>query len=84
MQSWGVYDHLPLQIEFADGKNIYITTNIKNDASGRMNRIHRSFEIMSKGKMINHISDEIIFNVEQSIWKLNIERYFEIRNRINV
>ena len=51
MQSWGIYAHLPLQIEFAKGKPLYITTNTDRDNSGRMNRIHNSFSAMAKGKI---------------------------------
>lgn len=81
MQSWGIYDHLPLQIEFAKGKPLYITTNVNKDNSGRMNRIHKSFTVMAKGGMIDYVNDEQIFNAIQSVWKLNVDRYFEIRNR---
>jgi hypothetical protein len=81
MQSWGIYDHLPLQIEYADNKPVYITTNVSNDASGRMNRIHNSFKQMAKGDMVDYIGDETIFNTEQSIWRLNNDKYFEIRKR---
>ena len=81
MQSWGIYDHLPLQIEFAKGKPLYITTNVNKDNSGRMNRIHKSFTAMSNGGMVDYIGDEQIFNAIQSVWKLNKDRYFEIRER---
>mgnify|MGYP001251557042 CR=1 FL=1 len=81
MQSWGIYDHLPLQIKFANGKPIYITTNISNDASGRMNRIHNSFKQMAKGGMVDYVGDEEVFYTQQSIWKLNNDKYFEIRKR---
>ena len=81
MQSWGIYDHLPLQIEFANGKPLYITTNVTNDASGRMNRIHKSFSVMAAGGMVDYIGDEQIFNAVQSVWRLNNDKYFEIRKR---
>ena len=81
MQSWGIYDHLPLQIEFAKGKPLYITTNVNKDNSGRMNRIHKSFTAMSNGGMVDYIGDEQIFNAIQSVWKLNNDRYFELRER---
>lgn len=80
MQSWGIYDHLPLQIEFAKGKPLYITTNINKDNSGRMNRIHKSFTAMEKGGMVSYVGDEQIFNAMQSVWQLNTDRYFEIRS----
>ena len=79
MQSWGIYEHLPLHIEFANGKPLYITTNINKDNSGRMNRIHKSFTAMEKGGMVSYQGDEQIFNAMQSVWKLNVDRYFEIR-----
>ena len=79
MQSWGIYEHLPLHIEFANGKPLYITTNINKDNSGRMNRIHNSFTAMEKGGMVSYQGDEQIFNAMQSVWKLNVDRYFEIR-----
>jgi hypothetical protein len=79
MQSWGIYEHLPLHIEFAKGSPLYITTNINKDNSGRMNRIHKSFTAMEKGGMVSYQGDEQIFNAMQSVWKLNVDRYFEIR-----
>ena len=81
MQSWGIYAHLPLQIEFAKGKPLYITTNTDRDNSGRMNRIHNSFSAMARGKMVEWICNEQVFKSWQSIWKLNVDRYFEIRKR---
>ncbi len=81
MQSWGISEHLPLQIKFSNGKPIYITTNVSNDASNRMNRIHKSFKIMANGGMIDYLGDEEIFYTQQSVWKLNVKKYFEIRER---
>jgi hypothetical protein len=81
MQSYGMCDHLPLQIEFANGLPVYITTNITNDESGRMNRIHKSFSVMAKSGMLTHVGDEEVFYVQQSIWQVNVDRYFEIRSR---
>lgn len=82
MQSYCISEQLPKQIEFAGGHALYITTNVSNDASGRMNRIHRSFSVMAKGGMVEYMGDSEIFHTWQSIWRLNIDRYFEIRKRI--
>lgn len=82
MQSFCIADHLPLQLEFAMGAPVYITTNVANDSSGRMNRIHKSFSIMEKhGQMVEYCGDEEIFYTQQSIWKVNVENYTNIRNR---
>ena len=82
MQSWGIADHLPLQIKFSMDAPVYITTNVANDSSGRMNRIHKSFSIMEKhGQMVEYCRDEEISYTQQSIWKVNTENYFNIRQR---
>jgi len=84
MASYPFAEHLPLQLDFADNKPVYITTNISNDASGRMNRIHKSFSVMEKyGQMVEYCGDEEIFYTQQSIWKVNVENYFNIRQRMN-
>lgn len=81
MQSYCISEQLPYQIEFAGGHALYITTNVSNDASGKMNRIHRSFSVMANGGMVDYIGDAEIFYTQQSIWRLNVDRYFEIRKR---
>lgn len=81
-QSWPMYAHLPMQIEWArwQGKDkIYITTNVINDASGRMNRIHNSFAPLHKAGVVDYLGDEEIFFTQQSVWLVNIEKYFEKR-----
>ena len=81
-QSWGMYAELPMQIEWARRlhiDNVYITTNIENDASGRMNRIHKAFSVLASAGVVDYKGDEEIFFTKQSVWKLNIEKYFEIR-----
>jgi hypothetical protein len=84
MQSWPIYAHLPLQLEFAGTKPVYITTNVTKDNSGKMNRVHNSFKIISKSGMIKYVGDDIIFNTLQSIWQVNPEVYFEIRSRFTL
>lgn len=81
MQSWGMYDQMPLQISYANGKPIYITTNVNHDASGRMNRIHNSCKTMAKSGMLDYIGDEELFNTQQSIWQVNVDTYSIIRKR---
>lgn len=80
-QSWGMYSELPLQINFAKNLPIYITTNIYNDASGKMNRIHNAFKVLHKNKIVEYCGDEEIFYTSQSIWKLNTDCYLKVRNK---
>jgi hypothetical protein len=37
---------------------------------------------MADGGMVDYMGDAEIFHTWQSIWRLNIDRYFEIRKRI--
>lgn len=82
MQSYCISEQLPKQIEYAGGQPVYITTNISNDASGKMNRIHKSFSVMARGGMFDYMGNAEVFYTQQSIWRLNVDRYFEIRKRI--
>lgn len=89
-QNYGIYDHLHMQIQWSgmfkdydnEPKPIYITTSIESadDRSGKMNRIHRSASILAAQGMFEHVLDDIIYGVNQSIWKVNVDRYYEIRN----
>jgi hypothetical protein len=81
-QSWPFYAHLPLQIEWArwqGSDKIYITTNVTNDESGRMNRVHKSFVPLEKAGVVTHCGIEEVFYTQQSVWQLNVDRYFEVR-----
>ena len=66
---------LPFQIEFCDTDELYITTNIEHDASGKMNRTHRLFRYLAKVGMVEHYKDIELWYTEQSVWKLNIDEY---------
>lgn len=79
MQSYCFHSQLPLQIEFADDYPVYITTNTLHDASGKMGRINKTFELLEKVGLVSYVSTEEIYYVEQNIWKLNKDRYLEVR-----
>lgn len=79
MQSHCFYDQLPYQIKFANGSPIYITTNITNDASGKMTRIDKTFRHLQRVGLVDHITQEGIFNTLQNVWKLNVGKYNAVR-----
>jgi hypothetical protein len=84
MTSYSLHSQLPLEVEYAERKStrgvpIYVTTNIKHDASGNANRVHKLFVELGKLGVFSHHSDEEIFNTLQSIWKLNREKYYDVR-----
>ena len=79
MQSYCFHSQLPYQIEFAGDNPVYITTNVANDASGKMLRINKTFFLLEKQNLVEHVSCEEIFYTTQNVWKLNIKNYNQIR-----
>jgi hypothetical protein len=79
LQSHCWYYQLPLQLEFAKAKPVYITTNIENDASGKMTRIDKTFHHLAKSKIVSHVTAEEVFYTLQNVWLLNKENYNAIR-----
>jgi|TARA_B110000495_G_scaffold69396_1_gene59155 hypothetical protein len=71
---------LPKQLEWAgssDTQPAYITTNVENDASGKMNRTDRLFHLLAKQGIVEKFAEEEIYGTLQSVWKLNIRKYYE-------
>ena len=79
MQSHCFYYQLPYQIEFANGSPVYITTNVTNDASGKMTRIDKTFHHLQRVGLVDYIVQEEIFNTLQNVWELNVEKYNAVR-----
>ena len=73
---------LPEQLKWAgssDKQPAYITTNVENDASGKMNRTDRLFHLLAKQGVVDFFTEEEIYGQRQSVWKLNIDKYYETR-----
>jgi len=75
-------DILPLQIQFCDSDELYVTTNVEHDASGKMNKIHRLFKNLHKLGMVDYHGRVFLYQTEQSVWKLNISEYNKRRSMI--
>jgi hypothetical protein len=76
-------DILPAQIEFCDTDELYITTNVEHDASGKMNKIHRLFQNLCKVGLVECYKETAIIEyTEQSVWKLNIDEYNTRRAKV--
>ena len=78
MNCWMFYYHLPIVIYSTDDP-IYITTNINNDASGKMGRLNKLYYILERNGLVDLVSTEEVFGVDQNIWLLNVDRYLEVR-----
>ena len=81
LQNYAFADHLYEQIKWANSEKIYVTTSpySDDDRSGKMSRIHKSAKVLAKQGVFKYLYDKEVFHVEQSIWRVNIERYNEIR-----
>ena len=55
---------------------IYITTNVDNDASGKMLRVNKIFNILEKQKIVDFIGEEDVYYTKQNIWELNKKEYY--------
>lgn len=85
MTSYSLHSQLPQEIEYVEnisgrGIPIYVTTNINHDASGNAGRVHKLFVELSKLGVFDHCGDHEIFNTLQSVWKLNREKYYDVRS----
>jgi len=83
MNSVPFRDILPYQIERYADKDLFITTNIYKDNSGKMYKTHKVMHLLSKKGMVDlFVKDAIIYNTNQSVWRLNKEKYHEVRHRL--
>ena len=56
-----------------------ITTNVENDASGRMNRVDKMFHKLALQKLVTFVERKEVFYTEQNVWKLNVRNYLAVR-----
>jgi hypothetical protein len=74
---------VPFLLEQHKDKEFFISTNIKNDSSGRMLNMHRVMHLLQKKGIVELYIDKIeLYYTLQTVWKLNKEKYVEIRNRL--
>lgn len=83
MQSHCFHGHLPYQIDLANGKPVYITTNTDTDASGKMSMINRLFTRLAESRMVTFIGAEDVYNAVQNVWLLDVDMYTQVRSRFN-
>jgi hypothetical protein len=80
MGSIPFYDHLPLQISWAN-KDVVVTTNWNNpDGIVSMGHSHRVFKLLEKQGLVSCLTEKInLFNTDQAVWKINQAAYFKAR-----
>ncbi len=79
-------DFIPKFIDYIPSKELYISTNISNEHSGKALRNHRLMNILAKQKdaYIDDMGDMVLNHTHQTIWKLNIDQYTNRRNKLHV
>ena len=79
-------DFIPEFINYIPSKELYISTNISNEHSGKALRNHRLMNILAKQKdaYIDDMGDMVLNQTHQTIWKLNIDQYLNRRSKLHV
>ncbi len=83
-------EFIPHFINLHPHKELYITTNIENEHSnGKASRNHKLMGLLAKQNILHKYADMSIYYTEQTVWKLNIEKYSlhrkeldEVRHRL--
>ena len=78
-------DFIPKFIDYIPSTNLYISTNTDNEHAGKAVRNHRLMNILAKQKdaYIDNMGDMVLYDTQQTIWKLNIDQYLNRRSKLN-
>ena len=71
---------IPYQIQWCErhgSDELYLTTNLDN-------KNHRAMQLIAKQGFLTLYSQQILFEVEQSIWRFNIDKYISERKKIGI
>jgi hypothetical protein len=84
MTSIPFYYHLPLQLQWAKNKgyeSVCITTNWNNpDGIESMSHSHKVMQLLARQGIVECFIDKInLYYTDQTVWKLNVDRYFKVR-----
>jgi hypothetical protein len=83
MNSIPFRDHLPLAIKDYANKDLFLTTNVTHDASGKMNKVHQTMQRLCSLGLLTLVSESMeLFYTEQAVWQINKESYLNARNKI--
>lgn len=88
MNSIPFYYHAPKQLAWAEAagyNECAITTNHSNkDGIVSMNKSHRVLQLLEKQNIVSCLHKNLLlFNNQQTVWKLNVDNYFISRTRFD-
>lgn len=85
MTSIPFYEHIPLALEWAKDKALtfVITTNWANpDGIESMSRSHSVLGLLARQGIVDCLIEKMkLFYTDQTVWKLNIDSYFNAREQ---
>jgi hypothetical protein len=88
MTSTGFFYHVLPQIEWArahGGDQFVITTNWANPEIPSMEKSHRIFKLLERQGLVTCLIEKInLFNTDQTVWQLNVDKYTELRTEFAV
>jgi len=71
---------IPYQIEWCykmGSDELYLTSNIDN-------KNHKAMQLIAKQGYLNLYKETILFNVQQAIWRFNIDKYIMERKKLGI
>jgi hypothetical protein len=85
MTSIPFYEHIPLALTWANEKasTFAITTNWANpDGIESMSRSHSVLGLLARQGIVDCLIEKVnLFYTEQTVWKLNVGKYFDAREK---
>ena len=85
MTSIPFYDHIPLALEWAKGKasTFVVTTNWASpNGIESMSRSHKVLGLLARQGIVDCLVEKMnLFYTDQTVWKLNIDKYLDARNQ---
>ena len=71
---------IPVFIDYCPSKELYITTNIFNEHSGKALRIHKLMALLAEQGVVNKVYDTVLYYTNQTVWRLNVQEYVKRRS----
>lgn len=76
-----LYEQIMFVREIDQDAEFFITTNIDNPDAGASSRLNKVMmpRLAGKGYWTLHFENFVLYNTEQNIWKVNVEKYLADR-----
>ncbi len=75
-------EFIPIFIEYCKSDNLFLTTNSEAPPNSKFFKNHKLMTLLSKQKILDYVLDATIYDVRQTVWKLNIQEYQDRRSKL--